>query len=210
MRCHKAKGYISQEMDEHLPPDVTVNLTGHLDSCTDCRQFREDLLLGRRAMSATAPELPDNFEWKLQLKLNQTLQRTAGETAFPWTETDQDKWRWARNFGAAAAIGMAAVLALAVFIGPENDPEQAGQAVSGGETSGVVQSTSTGAGTPTGFPCLSTAPDGADSMVRECSGRLPPEAPPDRAPEDYLTVGGPDMTWRTCAPSSDCGSRTAN
>jgi len=146
MRCHKVKDYISQEMDEHLPPDVTVNLTDHLDSCADCREYRDDLLLGRRAMSATTPELPDNFDWKLQLKLNQTLQRTAGETAFPWTETDQDKWGWVRNFGAAAAIGMAAVLALAVFIGPENGPEQAGQAVSPGGSTGVVQSSSTGAG----------------------------------------------------------------
>jgi len=103
-------------------------------------------------MSATTPELPDNFEWKLQLKLNQTLQRTAGETAFPWTETDQDKWRWVRNFGAAAAIGMAAVLALAVFIGPENGPGQAGQAVSRGASLGVVESTSTGAGNSDRLP----------------------------------------------------------
>ena len=146
MRCHKAKGYISQEMDEHLPPDVTVNLTEHLDSCTDCRQFREDLLLGRRAMSATAPELPDNFEWKLQLKLNQTLQRTAGETAYPWADPDYDKWRWFRNFGASAAMGMAAVLALAVFLGPDNVTRDAGQAVSEVTSTGVVQSTSGGAG----------------------------------------------------------------
>ncbi len=146
MRCHKARDYISQEMDEHLPPDVTVDLTNHLDSCADCREYREDLLLGRRAMSATSPELPENFEWKLQLRLNQTLQRTAGETAYPWAETDQDKWHWFRNFGAAAAMGMAAVLALAVFIGPVDDSREAGQAVSGGGSSGVVSSTPRGAG----------------------------------------------------------------
>lgn len=146
MRCHKVKDYISQEMDEHLPPDVTVDLTDHLDTCADCREFRDDLLLGRRIMSATAPVLPDNFEWKLQLKLNQTLQRTAGESAYPWTETDQDKWRWIRNFGAAASVGMAAVLALAVFFGPANGPGEAVQGVSPGGSLGVDQSTSTGAG----------------------------------------------------------------
>jgi hypothetical protein len=146
MRCHKAKDYISLEMDEHLPPDVTVNLTEHLDTCADCRQFRDDLLLGRRTMSATTPELPDNFEWKLQLKLNQTLQRTAGETAYPWGEPDRDSWRWFRNFGTAAAMGMAAVLALAMFLGPENTSVDTGQAVGGGAPSGVVQSPTGGAG----------------------------------------------------------------
>ena len=72
MRCQKIREYISQEMDELLPPAVTGELTSHLDSCADCREYREDLLLGRRAILATTPELSDNFEWKLQLKLNQT------------------------------------------------------------------------------------------------------------------------------------------
>lgn len=152
MRCHKARDYISQEMDEHLPPDVTVDLTEHLDSCADCREYREDLLFGRRAMAATVPELPDNFDWKLQLKLNRTLQYTAGETAYPWAETDQDKWRWFRNFGAAAAVGMAAVLALAVFISPTDAPREAGPAMSGGVSSGVVHSTAGGAGSSDRLP----------------------------------------------------------
>jgi len=146
MRCHKAKECISLEMDEHLPPDVTVNLTEHLDSCAGCREFRDDLILGRRAMLATTPELPDNFEWKLQLKLNQTLQRTAGETAYPWGEPDHDRWRWFRNFGAAAAMGMAAVLALAMFLGPENTFVGTGPDSGGGTPTGVAQSTTGGAG----------------------------------------------------------------
>ncbi len=152
MRCHKAKDFISQEMDEHLPPDVTVKLTEHLDSCADCLQFRDDLLLGRRAMSATTPELPDNFEWKLQLKLNQTLQRTAGETAYPWGEPDHDRWRWFRNFGTAAAMGMAAVLALAMFLGPADHSGDAGQTVNDGASAGVVQSTTVGAGAQDRLP----------------------------------------------------------
>jgi hypothetical protein len=121
MRCQKAKEFISQEMDELLPPDATVDLTDHLDSCAECREYREELLLGVRAIRATTPELPDNFEWKLQLKLNQALQQAAGETAYPWAEEEEDKWRWFRNFGAAAAVGMAAVLALAMFFGPAGE-----------------------------------------------------------------------------------------
>ena len=136
MRCNKAREFISQEMDEVLPPDATVDLTRHLDSCADCRDYREDLLLGARAIHATTPELPENFEWKLQLKLNQALQQAAGETAYPWSETDQDKWRWFRNFGAAAAVGMAAVLALAMFLGPvgEVDSPAGGTAGNGSGT----------------------------------------------------------------------------
>ena len=157
MRCHKAQDYISQEMDEHLPPDVTVNLTEHLDSCSDCREYRDDLLLGQRAMSATTPELPDNFEWKLQLKLNQTLQQTAGQTAYPWAETDHDKWRWFRNFGAAAAMGMAAVLALAVFVGPVGGPDEGLNIPGAPGPSEVVQTTAGGAGNSDRLP-LSFSP----------------------------------------------------
>lgn len=147
MRCHKAKEFISQEMDELLPPDATVDLTSHLDSCADCREYREDLLLGVRAIHATAPELPENFEWKLQLRLNQALQQAAGDTAYPWAESDPDKWRWFRNFGAAAAVGMAAVLALAMFLGPVGEFNESDRGGVGSATSGVVsaeQGTATG------------------------------------------------------------------
>jgi len=139
MRCQKVRDYISQEMDELLPPAVTGDLTSHLDSCSDCRDYREDLRLGRRAIAATTPELSDNFEWKLQLKLNQTLQQTVGQSAFPWEETDPDKWRWVRNFGAAAAVGMAAVLALAMFLGPVGGPRDAGNPDLNPNSPGLVQ-----------------------------------------------------------------------
>jgi len=146
MRCHKARNYISQEMDEHLPPDATVDLTEHLDSCLECREYRDNLLLGRKAIAATTPTLPDNFDWKLQLKLNQTLQHTAGANAYPWEESDPDRWRWFSNFGAAAAVGMAAVLALAMFLGPVDGPSDSGQMPSSDESSGVAHSNPGGAG----------------------------------------------------------------
>lgn len=118
MRCNKAQEYLGLELDGVLPPESTVKLTSHLDSCGDCREFREDLMLGRRILQATEPELPENFDWKLQLRLNQALKETAGEVAYPWSENPVDRWRWVRNFGSAAAVGMAAVLALAIFTGP--------------------------------------------------------------------------------------------
>ncbi len=121
MRCRKARDYVSQEFDAVLPPDATGNLRDHLETCAGCREYREDLRLGQRLLAATEPHLPDNFEWKLQLKLNQALQQSAGEAKYPWQEDlPVDRWNWLRNFGAATAVGLAAVLALAMFLGPVN------------------------------------------------------------------------------------------
>ncbi len=126
MRCNKAKEFISQDLDTVLPPAATGNLRDHLDGCTDCREYREDLLLGSRILAATEPQLPDNFEWKLQLKLNQAIQQAAGETHYPWQEEKVDRWVWLRNFGAATAVGLAAVLALAMFFGPVGQVNSSG------------------------------------------------------------------------------------
>ncbi len=71
MRCNKAQEYLGLDLDGVLPPDATVQLTSHLDGCSECREFREDLLMGQRVLKATEPELPENFDWKLQLRLNQ-------------------------------------------------------------------------------------------------------------------------------------------
>lgn len=110
---------MSRDLDGMLPPDATVGLREHVDGCRDCQAFREDLVLGRRLLAATEPSLPDNFDWKLQLRLNQALQQRAGETAYPWHEEPQvRRGAWVPAFGAATSLGLAAVLAFAVFLGP--------------------------------------------------------------------------------------------
>jgi hypothetical protein len=119
MRCNKAQENISLEIDGILPPDATVDLEKHLDGCADCRQYREDLLMGQRMLEATEPHLSENFEWRLQLKLNQTLQAAAGQTDFGWEEEPRNWWPWLRNFGAAASVGLAAVLTIAMLTGPD-------------------------------------------------------------------------------------------
>jgi hypothetical protein len=121
MRCSKARDYLSRDIDGLLPPDATAGLLVHLDACEECRSFREDLQTGRRLLAATEPQLPDNFDWKLQLRLNQALQQRAGETAYPWLEDEPATRRgaWWPAFGAAASVGLAAVLAVAVFMGPQ-------------------------------------------------------------------------------------------
>jgi len=123
MRCNRARDYLSRDLDGLLPPDATAGLREHVDACGDCQSFREDLVLGRRLLAATEPRLPDNFDWKLQLRLNQALQQRAGETAYPWLEdeTAKDRRHWWPAFGAAASVGLAAVLAVAVFLGPQRE-----------------------------------------------------------------------------------------
>ena len=118
MRCNKAREFVSQELDAILPPDATGRLRDHLDACADCREYREDLLVGQRLFAATEPTLSENFEWKLQLRLNRALQEAAGEVRYPWQDPEPDRWHWWRNFGASTAVGLAAVLALAMVFGP--------------------------------------------------------------------------------------------
>lgn len=118
MRCNKAREYLSLELDGLVPPDAAVELEQHVDECPECREYRADLLLGQRLLAATEPQLPENFDWKLQLRLSQTLREAAAETAYPWDEPSRDWWGWFRTFGAATAVGMAAVLTFAIFLGP--------------------------------------------------------------------------------------------
>ena len=118
MRCSKAQEFISLDLDGQLPPEQAVGLTRHLDDCGGCREYRTDLVRGHLLLAASEPQLPDNFEWRLQLKLNQTLAQAAARAGHPWHEEQQERGGWWRNFGAAAAVGMAAVLAVAMVTGP--------------------------------------------------------------------------------------------
>ena len=118
MRCNKARETLSLQLDGMMPPAAAVELEKHLESCRECQAYRDDLRVSRRLLAATEPELPENFDWKLQLRLNQTLKEAAGEVAFPWEPQRADRFGWLRNFGAATAVGMAAVLTVALFVGP--------------------------------------------------------------------------------------------
>ncbi len=118
MRCTKAMEYISLDLDGQLPPDHAAGLTRHLDECADCRTYREDLQTAGRLLAASEPQLSENFEWRLQLRLNQTLAEAAARELHPWQDRRTDRAAWWRNFAAAASVGMAAVLAVAVMTGP--------------------------------------------------------------------------------------------
>ena len=140
MRCNKAREYLGLELDGMVPPDAAVELEQHVDTCPECREYRSDLLLGQRLLAATEPELPENFDWKLQLRLSQTLREAAGNSAYPWEEPSRDWWGWFRTFGAATAVGMAAVLTFAIFVGPAG-PLVDGPANYSGPNEGLVGGT---------------------------------------------------------------------
>ena len=117
MFCNKARNWINLERDGMLPADKLIALEKHLDSCAECRAYREDLATMNRLLGAADAEPPANFEWKLQLRLNQAL-RQAADDATPWVAPRNDSLRWLRGFGAAAVVGLAASIALAVFVLP--------------------------------------------------------------------------------------------
>lgn len=118
MFCNKARNWINLERDGMLPADKLVALEKHLDSCAECRAYREDLATMNRLLGAADAEPPANFEWKLQLRLNRALRQAADDGATPWVAPRNDSLRWLRGFGAAAVVGLAASIALAVFVLP--------------------------------------------------------------------------------------------
>ncbi len=130
MKCSKVQEWISLEMDEQLAPENVRPLQDHLLACDECRGFREDLQIGLRMLHATDPELPENFDWKLKLRLSQTLRETARDAEFPWHREESGWRRWVARASLSAAMGLAAVLAVAVLA--------PGQMVSLGDRGGSV------------------------------------------------------------------------
>jgi len=118
MRCGRAREWLSLAMDSQLPPDKTISLEGHLEKCTECRSYRDDLLLGQRLLQATEPEVSENFEWRLQLKLNQTLQEAAQSATLPWEKPRWSLSRWLGTVGVSMAVSCAVIVALAVWVLP--------------------------------------------------------------------------------------------
>ena len=98
MFCYSARKMISLEIDDLLPAEKTANLERHLDGCLECQQYRADLGIGSRILRATTPELPENFNWKLQLKLGHALQEAAADGRDPWGEKRTGPAVWIRSF----------------------------------------------------------------------------------------------------------------
>lgn len=119
MRCKQIQSWIGLEADGQLAPDRVPHLERHLLDCEGCRDFRDDLRLGRRLIRATGAGPAEGFEWRLQLRLNNALKEAAGAAAAPWPGVTRPSWRpWFGTFGLSAGFGLAAVLATALFLAP--------------------------------------------------------------------------------------------
>lgn len=108
MFCRRARSWISLALDGRLPPNRTVALEEHLERCAACRAHRADLVVARRLLSATAPRLSERFEWRLQLRLNQTLREAARTELSPWARRQGgwQGWLGVAGFGAAASLAL--------------------------------------------------------------------------------------------------------
>jgi hypothetical protein len=118
MRCKQVQTWIGLESDGQLSPDKVPHLESHLEVCSGCRAYRSDLQVGRRLLRATGPDLAEGFEWRLQLRLNNALKEAAREAAAPWPLVAPNWRRWFGTFGVSASLGLAAVLATAMFLVP--------------------------------------------------------------------------------------------
>jgi len=127
MNCRKARQWISLERDRQLEPHHVASLQEHLERCEDCQGYRSELALGLRMLAATEPQLPETFDWKLQLRLSQALREAAREKAYPWPQ-ESAGWRpWLGRAGLSAALGLAAVLVVAVVAPDRVAPVLGGQ-----------------------------------------------------------------------------------
>ena len=122
MLCRRARDWISLSMDGMLPPDRTVALLAHLERCAGCRAWREEVQLGQRLLAATAPRLSDNFEWRLQLKLNQKLQEAARAATTPFASPESGWRRWLQGAALASVGGVAVIVVLSLFLLPPRRP----------------------------------------------------------------------------------------
>jgi len=134
---------IGSELDGRLEDGQLVQLERHLDGCAECREYRADLVLGRRLLRATEPQPADNFNWKLQLRMNRVLQERAAESQPIWGNAGNGVLGWVRSFALSSLAGAAVVAALFIWVipvpfggdGPADMPSRPAVRLAGGATS---------------------------------------------------------------------------
>jgi hypothetical protein len=106
MRCSKARERISDALDARLDERGGLDLSRHLDDCPDCRQHQVVLEQGQTLLRQDLIEPSDNFEWKVQLKIQQALREKAA------VNEPVSGWRFWRP-ALASASGVALVVLVA-------------------------------------------------------------------------------------------------
>ena len=111
MRCSKARELISDALDARLDESRGIDLTRHLDGCADCQQHQAVLERGQSLLRASLAETSDNFEWKVQLKIQQALREKAAgnEPASGWSF-------WRPALASAAGVALVVVIAGGIYL----------------------------------------------------------------------------------------------
>jgi len=94
MNCNHAKRDILLSLDGCLPPNRALDLENHLNECADCAEESAEQLKLQQILNLPGRELPDNFEWKLNLQLNRSLYNREGHE---WIAEPQQR-RWYKLF----------------------------------------------------------------------------------------------------------------
>lgn len=106
MRCNKAREWISDSLDARLDESKGLELSEHLADCPDCRTHQTVLEQGQAMLRQEMVEPSENFEWKVQLKIQQALRDKAV------SEEPLTGWRFWRP-ALASATGVALLVVVA-------------------------------------------------------------------------------------------------
>jgi hypothetical protein len=140
MRCRQAESLISLVLDDAAGEYQRQQLAEHLSRCEHCRAHEEILRKGRRGLQQSLVDPPENFEWKLALKIQKALRDGA---------RSRDERSSGRAFWTPALVSALVVAAVVVGVGllslddPRSLPSSAEETISsplrvvgGGQESG--------------------------------------------------------------------------
>jgi hypothetical protein len=106
---------ISESLDDRLDESRGLKLSRHLDDCSDCRRHQSVLARGQELLRESFVEPPENFDWKVQLKIQQALREKAGATE---PVTGWSFWRPALVSASGVAVIVLALGSYVITRGP--------------------------------------------------------------------------------------------
>ena len=141
MRCSNARELISDALDARLDESRGIKLTRHLDGCVDCEQHQAVLERGHALLRAGLVETSDNFEWKVQLKIQQALREKVAvrEPVSGWSF-------WRPALASAAGVAMVVVFGGGLFLA--QDARSPVADLSGASAPGLVAESSVSSPSP--------------------------------------------------------------
>jgi len=106
MHCKRAKEQISLFIDRRLDPERQSKLNEHLEGCSDCSRYLDDLRSGLAMLREEAMErTSESFEWNLRRKIQRAMAQRES-LSFENRNGRGDLWR----FGLSAAAALLVVV----------------------------------------------------------------------------------------------------